>query len=340
MNTSLDLGFLVRSFFEDSLKVQRGLRPSSIKSYRDVLRLFLAFVAKEAGQKMTKLSLQDMTFEMVQRFLAKLEEERKNSVRTRNHRLAALHVFFEYLAGREPEMLVVCQRVATIPTKRTPPPEIQFLEREQIASLIKGISSQKQHALRDRTLLLFMYNTGARVQEVSDLRVKHLDLEPPLRVHLHGKGDKWRVCPLWDETARQLKLLSEQQKGSWHAENPVFLSQHGQSLTRFGIYKIVRRYAQRLESNGKDPRSKHISPHTFRHSTAMHLLESGVEVNVIRGWLGHVDLETTNRYAEIGIRAKEAALRACQPPVESLRGCTTKKAWKDDRALLNWLNSL
>lgn len=340
MNTSFELGVLVRSFFEDYLKVQKGLRPTTIQSYRDVLRLFLVFIAKESGRRMTKLSLQDLTFEGVLQFLTKLEQARHNSIRTRNHRLAVLHVFFEYLASREPKMLAVCQRVAAIPTKRTPPPETQFLEREQIASLIKGISSQGRHTLRDRVLLLFLHNTGARVQEVADLRVRNLDLEPPTRVHLHGKGDKWRVCPLWEETTRQLKLLLEQQKGSLQPENPVFLSRPGRPLTRFGIYKIVRRYAHRLEPDGKGPVSKHISPHTFRHSAAMHLLESGVEVNVIRGWLGHVSLETTNRYAEISIRAKEAALRACEPPIETSAGFPTKKVWKDDQALLDWLNSL
>lgn len=339
MTPSIPLGPLVHSFFEDLLKVQRGLRPASVRSYRDVLRLFLSFVAKDSHRRISRLSIQDLTFERVQQFLRYLEEERKNDIRTRNHRLATLHVFFEYTASREPEMLAVCQRVAAIPAKRTPPPETHFLEREEVAALIKGVPSQGRHALRDRTLLLFLYNTGARVQEVADLRVGHLDLGAQ-RVRLHGKGDKWRVCPLWSDTVRQLQLLLEHENALPPTDRPVFASRPGSALTRFGIYKIVRRHARCLEANGKRLDHNHISPHTFRHSAAVQLLESGVEANVIRGWLGHVSLETTNRYAEISIRAKEAAMRACEPPVGTSAQSPAKAVWKDDEALLAWLNSL
>lgn len=340
MTTSPSLGTLVRSFFENFLIVQKGLRPASVRSYRDVLRLFLSFVAKESLRKISRLSIQDLTFERVQQFLRHLEEQRNNGIRTRNHRLATLHGFFEYIAGREPEMLVVCQRVAAIPAKRTPPPETQYLEREEVATLMKSLPSQGRNAHRDRTILLFLYNTGARVQEVADTRVGHLELSAQPRVRLHGKGDKWRVCPLWSDTARQLQLLLERQEGPLSEDRPVFVSRPGHALTRFGIYKIVRRHAYRLEANGKRVGRKHISPHTFRHSAAVQLLESGVEVNVIRGWLGHVSLETTNRYAEISIRAKEAAVRACEPPIETAAGSPAKAVWKDDEALLAWLDSL
>lgn len=340
MTTSLTLGTLVHSFFEDFLKVQKGLRPATVRSYRDVIRLFLSFVARVARCKISRLSIQDLTFERVQEFLKHLEDERKNSIPTRNQRLAMLHGIFEYIAGREPEMLAVCQRVAAIPTKRTTPPMTQYLEREQVAALLKGIPSQGRNVLRDRAVLLFLYNTGARVQEVADIRVGHLELSTQPRARLHGKGDKWRVCPLWSDTARQLQLLLEQDRSPLTEERPVFVSQSGRPLTRFGIYKIVRRHACRLEEKGKRIGYKHISPHTFRHSAAVQLLESGVEVNVIRGWLGHVSLETTNRYAEISIRAKEAAVRKCEPSFGTSAGYPAKAVWKDDKALLAWLDSL
>jgi site-specific recombinase XerD len=281
-----------------------------------------------------------LTFERVLQFLRHLEEDRKNVISTRNQRLATLHGFFEYIAGREPEMLLVCQRVAAIPVKRTPPPEMQYLEREEVATLMRSLPSHGRNAHRDRTILLFLYNTGARVQEIADIRVGHLELSGQPRVRLHGKGDKWRVCPLWSDTARQLQLLLEEQDGSIPEDRPVFVSRPGHALTRFGIYKIVRRHAHPLEVNGKRVGRKHISPHTFRHSAAVQLLESGVEVNVIRGWLGHVSLETTNRYAEISIRAKEAAMRACEPPTATAAGSLSKAVWKDDEALLAWLDSL
>jgi integrase/recombinase XerD len=190
--------------------------------------------------------------------------------------------------------------------------------------------SSGRNAARDRALILFLYNTGARVQEVVDMRVRDLDLAAA-RARLHGKGDKWRTCPLWPETVRQIETLL----GPAEPEQPVFSSVRGRPLTRFGLYKIVRRHTQHLEA-GRGA----IGPHVFRHTTAMHLLESGVEVNVIRGWLGHVSLDTTNRYAEINIRAKEAALRACEPPLTASAASPATPVWRSDQDLLAWLDRL
>src|SRR6266508_1782643 len=278
---TMTLGQIAHSFFEDHLKVQRGLRPNSIRSYRDALRLFLCFVAKESQRRITQLTLTDLTFEWAQQFLKYLEE---------------------------------------------------------VATLFKSISTKGRHALRDRALLLFLYNTGARVQEVADLRFGHLDFGPPARVQLCGKGNKWRTCPLWAETADQLQRLIEQEKQSPSADAPIFVSKPSRPLTRFGIYKIVRWCCGHLDSGGAHPR--HVSPHLFRHTAAVHLLESGVEVNVIRGWLGHVTLETTNRYAEITTQTKEKALRVCELPWDSSAGSPRRAVWKDDQSLLDWLNSL
>jgi integrase/recombinase XerD len=183
--------------------------------------------------------------------------------------------------------------------------------------------------------MLFLYNTGARVQEAADLRVEHLDLgEHPL-VRLHGKGDKWRTCPLWHQTARTLDSLLRSINPPSTPQTAVF-SARGHPLTRFGIYKIVRRHAAIFDNPQTD---RSISPHTFRHTAAVHLLEAGVEVNVIRGWLGHVDLTTTYRYAEINTKAKQAELRACEPPDTSV-GSRTKPVWRSDETLLNWFASL
>lgn len=335
--TTPTLGQLVYAFIEDDLRAQKGLRALSIKSYGEVLRLFLEFVTVHAKRRITRLRVEDLTYEQVSAFLRHLEVERHNHVRTRNHRLAVLHSFFDYLARRIPQMLGVAQRVTGIPTKRVPPPETRFLERDQISALFARLPSRGRNAVRDRALLLFLYNTGARVQEVADLRVANLDIGSN-RVRLHGKGDKWRACPLWDETARQLRVLLRDVP--LPGDRAVFTSGSGRPLTRFGIYKIVRRHALRLES---DPPHgcRHISPHVFRHTTAVHLLEAGVEVNVIRGWLGHASLNTTNRYAEINARAKEAALAACEPPVEASEGFPRRTAaWRNDQALLDWLSSL
>jgi site-specific recombinase XerD len=333
--TTASLGQIIYSYVEDHLKTQKGLRPLSTKSYRDALRLFLVFTARDTGRRIARLTLADLTFEHVASFLRYLEAERRNQVRTRNQRLAALHSFFEYAASRVPEMMAVAERVAAIPTKRTPLNETRFLDRDELSALFAGLPAAGSSASRDRALLLFLYNTGARVQEVADLKVANLELDSPSRVHLHGKGDKWRSCPLWEETAAQLRTLIAARESS-DASAPVFVSRSGQPLTRFGIYKIVRRRTRALQA----AQCRGISPHVFRHTTAVHLLEAGVEVNVIRGWLGHASLITTNRYAEISAKAKEAALHACQPPLEAAPGSRRSAVWRDDQTLLDWLSSL
>jgi site-specific recombinase XerD len=330
------LGVLVQSFFTDHLPVQKGLRQGSIRSYRDTIRLFLCFVSGQCRSPIATLAPDDLTFDRVLAFLKHLEQERGNSVRTRNQRRAALNTFFVYLAVRAPEMLAVCQQVAAIPVKRTSLPETHYLEREEVTMLFRSLPRQGHLALRDRTLLLFLYNTGARVQEVADLRIEHVELRPPAKVHLHGKGDKWRVCPLWDETVKHLEELLAQRGAS--PSDPVFCAPRARPLTRFGIYKIVRRHGASLDTYGPKPRR--VSPHLFRHTAACHLLESGVEVNVIRSWLGHVSLDTTNRYAELTLRAKAEALRACELGSGISAASRARAAWKDDKTLLAWLNSL
>lgn len=334
--TTPAIGSLVQSFFIDHLPVQKGLRPSSILSYRDTVRLLLCFVAEQRRCQIARLSLDDLTFEQVLAFLQHLEQARGNAVRTRNQRRAALNTFFAYLALRVPEMLATCQQIAAIPVKRTSLPNTHYLEREEVTALFRSLPHQGHFALRDRALLLFLYNTGARAQEVADLRIEHLELEPPAKVHLHGKGDKWRMSPLWDETVKQLRrLLTESGSAT---KGPVFHGRRSRPLTRFGIYKIVRRHAAAWDISGPQPRR--VTPHLFRHTAAVHLLESGVEVNVIRGWLGHVSLDTTNRYAELTIRAKAEALRACEIGSGISAASPARAAWKDDKTLLDWLNAL
>jgi site-specific recombinase XerD len=282
--------------------------------------------------------LEDLTCERVLGFLDGLETRRNNHIRTRNQRLAVLKTFFEYLVHRMPEGFREAHRIAAIPVKRTPPAEMRFMDRDEVQSLFASLPSAGTSAPRDRALLQFLYNTGARVQEVSDLRIKNLELHAAPRVHLHGKGDKWRTCPLWKETAQLLRELLNDRNFSV-PDNPVFTSRQGQPLTRFGIYKIVRRLTDSLVKPSKGRPQRRVSPHCFRHTTAVHLLESGVEPNVIRGWLGHVGLDTTNRYAEITLRMKQEALEACQPPIAN--GASPRKnKWRDDAELLGWLKSL
>jgi site-specific recombinase XerD len=332
------LGALLYGFFENHLKAQRGLSPATIRSYRDAVRLFLDFVAKDRRRKLTRLMLGDLTAERVGRFLNALEIERGNHIRSRNQRLTALKGLFDYLAAQVPEAWEEAERVAAIPTKRVAPPRTFFLERDELEALFAQMPATGPLALRDRALLLFLYNTGARVQEVADLQVGNLELDRR-RVHLHGKGDKWRACPLWEQT---VLLLRELLHTSAHLEQdrPVFVSQRGQALTRFGIHKVVRRHTRTLAVRRPASQRPAISPHVFRHTTATHLLEAGVEPNVIRDWLGHVSLETTNRYAEINIAMKEKALEVCAPPTHVTGGFPKRAIWRSDPSLLKWLQSL
>ena len=328
------LGQVLHSFFVSHLVSVKGLRPATIQSYRDALRLFLLFVAKDRSAKVSRLTLEDLTFERLLQFLDHLEGARGNCAQTRNQRLAALHVFFDYVATRCPELLDACQRISAIPSKRARRAQVTFLERDEVSALLQGMPGRGPRAVRDHALLLFLYNTGARAQEVADLRIEQLELDV-LRVRLQGKGGKWRTCPLWKRTADALRRLLELAAPS---QTTVFGATRGRPLTRFGVYKIVRRHARTLDRDDVR-RSGRITPHVFRHTTAMHLLESGVELNVIRGWLGHADISTTNIYAEISTKAKEAALRACDP-LASDRGSARKPVWRNDEALLQWLASL
>jgi len=329
------IGPVIYAFFERYLKADKGLSPASVKSYRDALRLFLAFLAAQRHRPITRLSIDDLTAEDVRRFLGHIETERGNHIRSRNQRLAALHTFFTFLAQQVPEVLAEAERVAAIPMKRVAPPDTRFLERDEIEALFAGLPTEGPVALRDRALLLFLYNTGARVQEAASLAVANLVLQPQPRVHLHGKGGKWRTCPLWSQTAKLLRDLI-----GGRTDGPVFVSRKGGPLTRFGIYKLVRRHTAILATKPSERPVRQISPHVLRHTTAVHLLEAGVEINVIRGWLGHVSLDTTNRYAEINMRTKEEALLACSPPTNASPAFPRRPVWRDDNALLNWLTSL
>lgn len=332
-------GSIIYSFFLDYLPQQKGLRPGSIRSYRDTMRLFLTFASARRKRSVTELKFEDLTFECVLDFLRDLEQTRHNKVATRNQRLAALHTFYEYIGRRMPEMLRVCEQVSAIPMKRSAQPEARFMAKEEVQRLFDQLPQQGSLALRDRALFLFLYNTGARVTEVSTLRREHLVLTEQPHVRLLGKGGKWRTCPLWKETARALgQLLSE--RGATDAQSAVFAAGDGSALTRFGIYKRVRRYAGAIEQTPSSPTcARRIGPHVFRHTAAVHLLEAGVEVNVIRGWLGHVSLDTTHRYAEITLRMKEEALRLCEPPVPSAKP-RGRPTWHGDAALMSWLASL
>jgi integrase/recombinase XerD len=326
----------VRSFFEDHLTCRRNVSPHTLQSYRDGLKLLLRFAAQHWKRSAAKLRVTDITEAVVIDFLMDLERARANAIQTRNHRLVSIRNLFEYIAAREPRLLDHCHKILTIPRKRGASlPEIGYLEKEQVLALLGAISQDSSRGRRDYALLLFMYNTGARVQEVADTRIGWLTLRAPCKVELLGKGRKWRTCPLWDSTVQQVRRLIDE-RGTSPKDDHLFVNRFGQPLSRSGIADILDRHLTRAATTTPTLQGRKVTPHTIRHTTAMHLLQSGVEVNVIRSWLGHVSIATTNRYIEIDLTMKAKALETCelgqdQPPLAS---------WRSDPDILTWLESL
>lgn len=335
-----DSGYLapfIRSFFEDHLVCRRNVSRNTIESYRDALKLLLAFASEKRKRPATKLSVSDINEEIVVAFLTHLEETRTNSIQTRNHRLVAVRRLFDYIAARDPRLLDHCHRIATIPRKRGAVlPEIHYLEKEQLTALLDAIPKESVRGRRDYTLLLFMYNTGARVQEVADTRVSWLTLAAPFKVELLGKGRKWRTCPLWESTARHLRQFIDQRKCNAGQDDYLFVNRHGRPLSRSGIADMIQRYTAKAATALPSLKAYRVTPHTFRHTTAMHLLQAGVEVNVIRSWLGHVSIATTNRYIEIDLAMKAKALAACEVSAPEVVAATRDRS----PDILAWLESL
>lgn len=337
MTDALFLAPFVRSFFEDHLVCHRNMSRNTIQSYRDALKLLLAFASRRHKRSAAKLRVDDLTDQVIMAFLDDIESTRANGIQTRNHRLVAIRRLFEYVAFREPRYLEQVRRIISIPRKRGAVlPEIGYLEKDQLTALLNAVVKDSRRGQRDYALLLFMYNTGARVQEVADTRVGWLSLSSPLKVELLGKGRKWRTCPLWENTATCLRHLTARQRPNAGKDDYLFVNQYGRPLSRSGIANIVRRYTAKAAKNLPSLQGRKVTPHTFRHTTAMHLLQSGVEVNVIRSWLGHVSIATTNRYIEIDLAMKTKALATCE--VTSPSSAETMDPRNPD--ILAWLESL
>ncbi len=262
MNANHPMARFVHGFFQDYLAAQRGLSPNTILAYRDCLKLFLRFVSEQVGKPVDKLILEEFDKNLVTAFLDHLETNRGNSTQTRNIRLAALRAFFRYVAAQEPMLLAPCQRICEIPNKRTAHKTIDYLEDEEMSALLESVDPNSRNGRRDYALVLFLYNTGARVQEVVDLTIADLRLQAPYQVKLTGKGRKERLCPLWPETVTALQDYLNDRDAP---EVPVFLNANGKPITRFGIRYIVRRYAGKAAKACPSMESKKVGPHTLRH---------------------------------------------------------------------------
>ena len=304
------LGPYVRRFLLEHVVADRNLGRNTQCSYRDAIRLLLRFMTDRHRIDPVDLTVEQVTAEVVRDFLMYLKKERDNAAATLNQRLTVIHSLFRFIGRQVPELVDLATQLQAVPLRRVDRPTVPYLEKAEIDALLATPNRGHPQGQRDYALLLFLYNSGARADEAAHLTRGALDLGRPASVRILGKARKTRLCPLWDHTAQVLRmLLGHRLDGSPDA--PVFLNVRGRPLTRFGIHTAVERIVARAATRVPSLKSKRISPHSVRHTTAVHLLRAGVDINTIRAWLGHVSLETTNRYAEVDLEMKAKALAAC-----------------------------
>lgn len=325
---------LLHSFFHEWLVQQRNISHHTVLSYRDSWRLFLRFVAARKNKPVSQLGLTDLTEPEVLAFLQYTEQERKTSIGTRNCRLAGLRSFFHFVADREPLVAGQCAEILRIPTKRAPQSTLCHLEDNEVSAILDQPNRSTIEGQRDHVLLAVLYNTGARIQEALNITPRALRLESPLHVRLFGKGRKERICPLWPETVALLKaFLKKQRRGE---DESIFVNRYGRPLGAAGVRFKLKHYVEAAGRSTPSLVSKRVSPHTFRHSTAVSLVAAGVDVTVIRDWLGHASLDTTNHYARANVETKRKALEKVNPAARPGK----PPRWKRNPELMVWLDSL
>ncbi len=328
------LANFMKRFFSHYLPIEKGLSTHTIAAYRDAIKLLLCYAADTMGKSPDKLTLEDMTEKVVLGFLDYVQEVRRCSARSRNARLAAIHSLFAFIAREDPELLAQCQRIRAIPLKRTEHRSVDYLEEKEMQAMLDSIEKNSRSAVRDQALLLLLYNTGARVSEVVELKLSDLRLDGTAQVDLLGKGRKHRACPLWPETVTALQAYLKQRTPKQPVTDHLFLNANGIGITRFGIRHITAKYAAAAQHPCPSIKTKTVSPHTIRHTTAMHLLRSGNDVNMVSYWLGHADINTTHIYLEIDMEMKRKMLEKTDAPA-----INKKLAWKQPD-LLQWLSAL
>jgi integrase/recombinase XerD len=326
----------LRGFLTEFVPCQRALSPHTLLSYRDSLKLLLKFVAGKKGDP-SALTLEHLTVAQITAFLHYLERERNNRVSTRNVRLSAIHSFFRYVGAQHPEHLAQAQRLLGIPFKRTASRQIEHMEFAELQAVLDGIDRSNSRGRRDFALLSLLFNTGARVSEIVGLESTDLRLTRPPSTRLRGKGGKERICPLWPETARLLLELLDEQETPCDRPEAVFRNRRGERLTRFGVRIILRKHLEKAKHRVASLKHKRLHPHSLRHSTAVHLLRAGVDLSTIAHWLGHANLNTTNKYLALDVEAKRQALAKTKPLLKSASRVAT---WRHDQTLIAWLESL
>jgi site-specific recombinase XerD len=318
------------------LRSVRGASEHTIRAYRDALTLFFTFLSARRGKQRTPadLTLDDVRAEAVLAFLDHVERHRGNSATTRNCRLAALRSFVRHLLRQDLERADQYGRILAITPRRAPLRVIPYLEPDEARAIINTVDHRTHSAARDRALLLFLYNTGARVSEVLTVHPRALRLDRSRHVRLHGKGNKERICPLWPETVAALRAIVRPDV----PDAPVFRNARGEPLTRDGVAYISSKHTKRASVTRPDLRTRRITPHVWRHSCAVALLQAGVDVSVIRDYLGHASVATTSRYITTNLKTKRDVLQAFWKRAGLTRH--HERRWRPTPTLLTFLETL
>lgn len=334
-----DFARALSGYFFEYLPVQKGLSENTIHSYRDSMSVFLSYCESQHHLKREKMEIKDLNRKLVEDFLTWLEQEKGNSTATRNQRRIALNTFFKYLQYENPEYVLLCQTVCSIPKKKHEKQTIRHLPVDSIKAILKQPNQHSHNGRRDFALLCLMYEAGARISEISDLRIGDLNLDKKgAIVYLHGKGKKTRAVPLISDVASALQkyLQDEKRYRLCLKDEPLFCNHHKEKLTRAGISYIFHKYADAAKSDEPELFPGRVYPHIFRHSRAMHWLEAGIDLQYIKDLLGHAELTTTEVYAQINTEMKRKILESTQPMKQSI---DEYPSWTEDRSLMGWLES-
>ena len=323
---------LLQRFFAERLLQQQNASPRTVTAYRDTFRLLLCYAQRERGKPPVKLALCDFDATLVLDFLAHLETERHNTVRSRNARLAAVRAFAHYVALQCPPALQLAQQILAIPMKRFERPMLGFLSRDEVQALLAAPDAGTWCGRRDRVMFALLYNTGARVSEMIGIRVGDVTLAASSSVRLHGKGRKQRTVPLWKETVDEIRHWLKY--ANLRPDQPLVPNRTGLPMTRTNVADRLTRAITVATKQCPQLAGRTISPHSLRHSTAMHLLQGGVDITVIALWLGHESPVTTHCYVEADLAMKERALATIAPPE------TKRKRYRPTDAVLKFLESL
>jgi len=336
MNTTHPIAQYMEPFFCQYLGIQKGASDNTIIAYRDAVKLLLCFAADKLHKHVDKLTVEDLNEELVLAFLDALEQERGCSPQTRNARLAALRTLFEFIARRSPELLLQSQQIRNIAFKNVEHKEIDYLEEEEIDALFQSVDIQSRHGLRDKALLMVLNNTGARVSEICAITIEDLRLDVPLaQVRLQCKGRRERSCPLWPETVEAIEAYIKVREPEDADERHLFLNANGRPITRFGVDYITKKYAAKAAEKCASIANKKVTPHTWRHSTAMMLIHANIGIVMIALWLGHASVNTAHKYSHLDMKMKRAILEQTHKPEEAKR----RPRWQTP-GTLKWLDAM